>query len=55
MTEMFEKTQTAKVVVASFFSMKEKHDLNGLTALLASPDSSDDAAEKWLSSFDAKR
>ena len=35
MTEMFESTQTSRAVVEAFFSMKEKHDLEGLTALFA--------------------
>ena len=36
MIEMFESTQdTSKAVVETFFSTKEKHDLEGLTALFA--------------------
>ena len=35
MTEMVESTQTSRAVVEAFFSMKEKHDLEGLTALFA--------------------
>lgn len=36
MTETFDRTQdTSKAIVEAFFSTKEKHDLEGLTALFA--------------------
>ena len=36
MTEMFESSgKTSKAVVEAFFGLKEKHDLDGLTALFA--------------------
>ena len=35
MSGMFKSTQASRTIVEAFFSMKEKHDLEGLTALLA--------------------